>query len=302
MHNIIALHKRIMRALWCLAKIAERAGEGIAVLDLNGTIRFVNAAWATMHGYNTRHELVGKKISVCHTEEQMKSDVIPFIDEVKYRGQLMGPVEHIRRDGAPFLTKTKMILVRDESGKGIGLISFITDITESKQVEKRLRQQAAESIAANEKLQQQISQHEQAEVKWQQQHSRLEQRVAEQAAELTAANEKLQHEIAARNQKEDELQQYRNQLEELNAGLTAANEKLQRKITENMRVEKRLRQQVAESTATNEKLRRQISQHERLDEEQSEDILKAEESGMKVKLPFDPQELKALSELARRLM
>jgi PAS domain S-box-containing protein len=64
MHNIITLHKQITRALWCLSKIAEQAGEGIAVLDLNGTIRFVNAAWAIIHGYNTRHELVGKKIGV----------------------------------------------------------------------------------------------------------------------------------------------------------------------------------------------------------------------------------------------
>jgi len=224
MHNIIAAHKRLVRALWCLAKITEQAGEGIAVLDLNGTIQFVNATWTTMHGYNKRQELVGKQISIFHTKEQMKRDVTPFIEEAKRRGQLTGPVEHMRRDGTPFLTEMKMIVVKDKSSKSIGLIGFVTDITERKQAEERLKQQAAELTAVNERLQQQISQREQAETQWQEHHSQLEQRIEEQTAELTAASEKLQHEI-------------------------------------NKRTKKRLRQQVAELTAANEKLQQGINQH-----------------------------------------
>jgi len=276
MHNIIASHKQIMRALWYLAKIAEQAEEGVAVFDLDGTIQFVNATWTTMHGYNTRHELVGRQISVFHTKKQMKSDVIPFIEEVKRRGQLMGPVEHMRRDGTPFLTKMKMIAVRDESGKGIRLIGFITDITERKQAQERLRQRAAELTAANEKLQ--------------------EQRIEEQAAELTAADEQLQHEIAERNQREEKLQQYRNQLEEQTAELTGVNEKLQHEIAEHKQAQERLRQRAAELTAANEKLQEQRSQLEQAEEALSEDI----ESKVGAE-PFNPQELRALSELARRL-
>ncbi|KPJ65116.1 MAG: hypothetical protein AMJ43_11375 [Coxiella sp. DG_40] len=158
MNNIIATHKRVVRALWCLAKIVE-AGEGIVVLDLKGTIQFVNATWTTMHGYNTRHDLVGKQISVFHTKEQMKSDVIPFIEEAKRRGQLVGPVEHIRKDGTPFHTEMKMIVVRDKRNKSIGLIAFATDITERKRDEERFRQQTTELTAANEKLHQQVSEH-----------------------------------------------------------------------------------------------------------------------------------------------
>jgi PAS domain S-box-containing protein len=198
MHNIIASHKLVMRELWCLTEIAEQAGEGVAVFHLDGTIRFANATWTAMHGYDTRHELIGKHISMFHTKEQMKSDVIPFVEEAKRKGQLIGPVEHMRRGGTPFLTEMKMIVVRDEGGKGVGLISFVTDITERKRTEKQLRQQAAA---------------------------------------LTATNEQLQRETAERNQREEELQQYRKQLEEQTAELTAVNEKLKQQISRREQVE-----------------------------------------------------------------
>ena len=99
MDNIITAHKRLEQMLWHLVMIADQADEGIAMLDLNGTLQFVNPAWAAMHSYNTTNELVGKHISVFHTEEQMIADVTPFIEETKHRGRLAGPAEHMRRDG-----------------------------------------------------------------------------------------------------------------------------------------------------------------------------------------------------------
>ena len=90
MDNIIAAHKRVERALRHLAMTAEQAEEGIALIGLNGTIQFVNTAWARMHGYNTRNELTGRHIGIFHTEEQMRTDVIPFIEETKCRGRLAG--------------------------------------------------------------------------------------------------------------------------------------------------------------------------------------------------------------------
>jgi PAS domain S-box-containing protein len=311
MHNIIAAHKRTVRALWCLAKITEQAGEGIAVLDLNGTIQFVNATWTKMHGYNTRHELVGKQISAFHTKEQMERDVIPFIEEAKRRGQLTGPIEHMRKDGTPFFTEMKMTVVGDESGQSIGLISFVTDITERKRAEERLKQQTTELTATNEKLQQQVGEREQAETQWQGHRSQLEQRIEEQTTELTATNEKLQQQVGEREQAETQWQEHRSQLEqrieEQTAELTAVNEKLQHEIAERDQREEKLRQhynqleeQIAELTAANEKLQQQVGQLEQSEETLLKSILEVEKprggAGR-----FDPQELRALSELAKHL-
>ncbi len=76
MHNTVAAHKCIERTLWCLANIAEQVAEAIAVFNLNGTILFVNTAWAAIHEYNAKHQLTGKHISLFHTQQQMKTDVV----------------------------------------------------------------------------------------------------------------------------------------------------------------------------------------------------------------------------------
>lgn len=177
MHNIITADNWVGHTLGYLGTVAEQSGEGMAVVDLSGTLQFANAAWARMHGYKTRHELVGKQISLFHTEEQMETDVIPFIEETKHRGRLMGPVEHVRKDGTPFPAEMEMTIVKDERGKNIGLIVFATDITERRQAEEELKQYCDE----------------------------LERRVEELSAELTATKEQLQHEMTKRKLSEEEL-------------------------------------------------------------------------------------------------
>ncbi|MHC4397414.1 MAG: PAS domain-containing protein, partial [Planctomycetota bacterium] len=266
MDDIIAAHKQVGQVLRHLTVIAEQAGEGIVVLDLDGVLQFANTAWAKMHGYESRDELVGKHISVFHTEQQMKTDVIGFIEEVKRRGRLAGPLEHIRTDGTALSTETLMVVFKDESGKAIGLIGFATDLTEHKHIkdelkqyhnhlEELVRQQTAELTAANEKLQYEINEYRQAE-----EHLR------QQSSELTATNQQLQDQIGEYKQTENELKELRNQLEqrlkEQTAELTAANERLQYEINEYRQAEEHLRQQTSELTAANQQLQAQIAEHE----------------------------------------
>jgi len=128
MQNVFTAHKQIEQTLRYLSTIAEQANEGIVVVDLDGSLRFVNEAWIGMHGYKTKEELIGKQLSLFHTKEQMKTDVIALLEETKRCGQLEGTVEHIKSDGTVFPAQTKMILVGDEAGKATGLIVFAADI------------------------------------------------------------------------------------------------------------------------------------------------------------------------------
>jgi PAS domain S-box-containing protein len=128
MENVFTAHKQIEQTLRYLSMIAEQANEGIVVVDLDGSLRFVNEAWAGMHGYKTKDELIGKQLSLFHTKEQMKTDVTPLLEETKRCGQLEGTVEHVKNDGTVFPAQTKMILVVDEAGEAIGLIVFAADV------------------------------------------------------------------------------------------------------------------------------------------------------------------------------
>jgi len=249
-----------------------------------------------MHGYKTRGELIGKQISVFHTEQQMASDVIPYIEETKQRGQFAGRLGHVRRDGTPFFTEMLMVVFNDDAGRALGLVGFATDITKQERMEEELRryrchmeelikQQTKALEAANSRLQSQVTEHEQAGQKFKQ-----------QTAKLWAANEQLREQICESERAKDKLEQHREKLEkhlkqqsdklttveaqlqdeitkrkkqeelikQRTKALEAANSRLQSQVTKHEQAGQKLKQQTAELSAANERLREQICESERV--------------------------------------
>ena len=94
--------------------------------------------------------------------------------------------------------------------------------------------------------------------------------------ELKGQITQLQHEIIERRQAEDELKEYRDQLEQ------------------------RIKEQAAELTTANERFRHQITEREGVEEVLRENAEQAEES-KELSGPFNPEELKAIAERAKRL-
>jgi len=139
----ITERKRLEHEFRRLAVIAEQAVEGIAMADLDGNLQFVNQAWARMHGYESGAELVGKHLSVFHTDEQMKTEVEPFNAGVMRQGHNWAEVGHVRRDGTTFPTQMSVIVLRDEQGEPCGLAGFAEDITHRKQAAEERRRLAA---------------------------------------------------------------------------------------------------------------------------------------------------------------
>lgn len=213
-------HKQVEQLLRHLGMIAQQTDEGIAMVDLKGTIHFVNMAWAKMHGYETSNELLGKQISVFYTKEQIKSDVVPLIEKARREGWSVGVVEHARRDGTTFPTQMKTTVLKDEGGTPSGLMVIITDITEC----KRLEESSGETTTEGKELKEQIEQlqHEITE------HEQAEEHLRQEAGELTAANEQLKRQITEREQAKKEL------MEQLDA-LTEAIEEIHYEMTKRSR-------------------------------------------------------------------
>ena len=210
-------HKQVEQLLQHLGIIVQQVDQGITIVDLNGTICFVNAPWAKMHGYKTSNELLGKRISTLHTQEQVKANLNPLFNETKRRGSSTSAIEHMRADGATFPTQMKMIVLKDEKGKAIGFIVIITDITER----KRLEETATETTKQGKELKEQTEQlqpniHE---------REKTGGHIKQQADELRAANEQLKHQIAESEQARKEL------VEQLDA-LKDTTEEIQDETTE----------------------------------------------------------------------
>jgi PAS domain S-box-containing protein len=198
---MVAERKRIEQTLRHLGMVTEKTDVGIVVVDLKGIVHFVNTAWAKMHGYRTSCELLGKPMDAFHTKEQIENSVIPSIEEAKHKGEFIGMVEHSRRDGTTFPTRTKMAVLKDHRNKASGVMSFVTDITENKQLEERLKETTQELEKLKEqvwRLQDQSTEHEQAESELQEYCDQLEQRVEVLLAELRATYKQAEHKTGKR--------------------------------------------------------------------------------------------------------
>ncbi|MEE4637257.1 MAG: EAL domain-containing protein [Wenzhouxiangella sp.] len=106
----------------------EQSNDGIALSDLDGRIRFVNPAWASMHGYRL-DELTGQHLSIFHTAEQMEREVAPTLAELIEKGHAESQGDHLHRDGHCFPARTSASLVRDERGEPIAMLGIGRDIS-----------------------------------------------------------------------------------------------------------------------------------------------------------------------------
>ena len=109
----------------------QQTGEGIAIVDLSGTILYLNKAFAQMHGY-TEEELTGMNLSIFHLPEHMPA-VIAANRQVAETGSFSGEIIHLHRSGSVFPTLMQSSLVNDEHGKPLGIVGTLRDISDLKE-------------------------------------------------------------------------------------------------------------------------------------------------------------------------
>jgi len=123
----------------------EQSVDGIVVVDMSGYVRFVNQAWARMHGYSVE-ELTGRHSSIFHTHARMESEVTPFCQQLRKTGSNAGEVWHLRKNGEEFLAWMTTTVLKGSDHQPFGLLAIMRDITEQKDIERRQRdQQIAEA-------------------------------------------------------------------------------------------------------------------------------------------------------------
>ncbi len=278
-------HKQVEQLLSHLGIIVQNVDQGIAIVDLKGTICFVNMPWAKMHGYKTSNELLGKQISTFHTQEQVKTDLDPLFKETKSKGRFTCAIEHVRADGATFPTQMKMIVLKDEKDKAIGFIIITTDITERKRLKEtvtKTTKQAKESKKQIKQPQRNIHEREQTQGK-----------IKQQADKLRAANEQLKHQITEHEQAEERLKQ---QIAES----TATIEQLKDQIVESEKAEKELTERLDAIKDTTDEIQLETTESSKGQKTSGASTDNAEDSGEPI-APSDEEKLKAIAELAKRL-
>jgi len=120
-----------------LSSAIEQSSEGVAIVDMDGNLEYLNDAFATMHGYST-DELLGKNLSIFHTPQQMSS-VEAANRQTKETGNFKGKIWHTRCDGTAFPALMHNSLLRDDTGNPFGIIGTLRDITDLVLAEEEIK-------------------------------------------------------------------------------------------------------------------------------------------------------------------
>ena len=156
MNVSFADRKRTEQTLLRLEMIVEQIHEGVAAVDRNGIVHFINPAMVKMHGYHSSKDVIGKPISLFYGDDQMRTDVVPMIEQVKRRGQIQKVIEHRRKDGRVFAAQTTMIRLNNEESVPVGVILLVTDKSAERQTQRALTERIHQLEITNQKLQQHI--------------------------------------------------------------------------------------------------------------------------------------------------
>jgi len=136
MHDITR-HKQADEEIRKFKTIADKAGHGIVMADLQGNLIYANDSYAKMHQYGV-DELIGKNLSISHNEEQMEC-VNQLKDQLIQKGNYVAEeVWHKKRDNTVFPTLMSATLVRDESEEPLFMAATAIDITKHKKAEEAL--------------------------------------------------------------------------------------------------------------------------------------------------------------------
>ncbi len=274
MDGIGANFRRLELVTRCLTAIAENASEAVSVFSLDGILLYANSAWAKMHGYETSRGLTGKHISVFNVQVQMGTELNEFLEEVKKRGRLTGPMEHKKSDGTKFTATTTLVKFKDGAGKAAGFVVFASEARKSEG-------------AGQDKdvLQGEIEKY------------RIE--LKKKSAEIQAAERRFAEHLAARVKAEQELDLCQHELENLKGELSQTRELLKCEEARHAEVTKSHTEEIAVLKQTSERLHNEIAELKHREVEYLDDILDDEDSNGPSR-GLDTEELKALSAMARK--
>jgi PAS domain S-box-containing protein len=120
------------------ASFLDSLGEAVIATDLRGHILYWNAAATDAYGWSA-DEVVGSRVDDVVLAEGTARDAAVVLERLRRRGRWSGEFLVRHRAGPVFPVLITATLVRDEEGRGVGLVAVTRDISTQRKAEKTAR-------------------------------------------------------------------------------------------------------------------------------------------------------------------
>lgn len=146
----IALQQKLNK----LSIVADKASDGIAILDSEFNIEFVNNGFIQMSGY-TESETIGRRMgALLKIKNYDYALSLKVIEELGKGTFIEEEIECIKKDGSSYWNLVKLTPIMNALGQMEMCITIHTDITEKKKAEMELRLLAEDLYRQNKELHQ----------------------------------------------------------------------------------------------------------------------------------------------------
>ena len=126
-----------------LSAAVEQSPQMVMITDAEGTIEYVNTAFTTLTGFNTR-EAIGQKASLLRSGQTPKATYEDLWHTILSGKRWRGEICSRKKDGNTYWESASIFPIRDESGKITHFIGMMDDISERKRLEQEQRQLEAQ--------------------------------------------------------------------------------------------------------------------------------------------------------------
>ncbi len=138
-HENITDRKLAEESLEFQSMLLDQIGDSVTATDLDGVIRYVNAANARLLG-RSREELIGKTVHAYGEDPERGATQQEIIERTRADGSYQGEVVNAAKDGSERTMFVRTWMLHDEVGSPNGMCGIATDITDRKLAEEALRE------------------------------------------------------------------------------------------------------------------------------------------------------------------
>ncbi len=122
--------------------------DGINITDLRGNILFSNKASEMIYGYQ-EGELTGKHVNILNWNKSISEEII--IPSIMESGSWSGEIDQRKKDNTIFPASVTTSLIKNSSGKPLGMIGVVRDVSKQKEIDDE-RRNLEEKIRHTQKL------------------------------------------------------------------------------------------------------------------------------------------------------